>query len=162
MLLLYREVGEIRGKRFILAIGALALLIMLALISNLYVLRKINESDKAAFERYDITSSTVVYTASMGTKIEIIFGSKSVKIKDSYRINKADRIETLCFIRYAVLKRNGTQPEFTMLSGEWSAHNFIYFCGLCRDRTRDADLDYSGDKRWYVRWAAAVSGFLGG
>ena len=142
--------GEIRGKRFILAIGVPALLIMLALISNLYVLRKINESDKAAFEKYDITSSTVVYTASTGTKMEIIFGSKSVKIKDSYRINKAD------------LKRNGTQPEFTMLSGEWSAHNFIYFCGLCRDRTRDADLDYSGDKRWYVRWAAAVSGFLGG
>ena len=47
------------------------------------------------------------------------------------------------------------------MEGELAAHAYLYDFGIEKASTRDADLDYAGDPRWYVRLLSAMFQILG-
>lgn len=131
-----------------------------ALICNLITLSAINSAKVETFTEYDLTDNTAVYTTSSGNAAKITFGKNAVKIENSYRFTKKERIEILCFIRRCLSVQNVT-VSLSDMSGEWAVHNIAYAFGIERERTADADLDYSKDKRFYVAVFSAVCGFMG-
>ena len=54
-----------------------------------------------------------------------------------------------------------TEREYDNMSAEWLGHNICYTLHIKRDSTRDVDLDYIKDSRWYVRAGAKALEILG-
>lgn len=82
-------------------------------------------------------------------KINIIYGTKSVQIVNSYLIfKKQQQIEIIEYI-----KRNKQCPKEVKnrstksLYREWKVHNCLYKLGLYRDRTKDVDFNKLA---WYI------------
>lgn len=118
-------------------------------IVNLCLLDKV---DKQNFENYDASKSKITYRLDSGEKIEIGFGKESVQIVDSYRLNRTERIEILCFISYCLEKKEiECVRTIQNLEGELIAHNLLYHLNYQTAHTQSADLDYREDCRWYVR-----------
>ena len=131
-----------------------------ALICNLITLSAINSVKTETYAEYNLTGNTVVYITNSGNAAKITFGKNAVKIEKSYRFTKKERIEILCFIRRRLSMQNVT-VSLSDMSGEWAVHNVAYAVGIEHERTADADLDYSKDKRFYVAALSAVFGFMG-
>lgn len=73
---------------------------------------------------------------------------KWIKIKDSYLIvDESDMVNTLWWF----MKETGyvSRRSFKSLVTEWKAHNRLYYWGICKDRTRDCDLEE--DQKWYLK-----------
>lgn len=95
-----------------------------------------------------------------GNTIHLRYSNIGVKVIQSDLCN--DRLD--CF--YTVLTiRNESETDFqqstTDLYGELRLHQILYRIGYRVDATADADLEYAGDRRWYVRAASKVLGWLG-
>lgn len=104
----------------------------------------------------------VTYCLSNGKQINIYFSDEAAKIIDSYELSRNERIETVCFIKY-YFKEKGIVCTRTVqnLEAEWAMHNFLYRINYQIESTKDADLDYIQDKRWYVNAATIVMQILG-
>ena len=72
---------------------------------------------------------------------------------------KSDVYEITAFI-YAYGEENGSEVprKKREIAGELKLHNLLYMVGYERGRTKDADVEYTADKRWYVNLASVVLG----
>lgn len=128
-------------------------------IINAVFISMVNERN---FERYDMSKTDITYKHTTGKETNIIFGEESVKVGDSYTLNRKERLEILCFIRYC-LKEKDIDCNRTVqnMEGEMITHNLLYKLGYKPISTKDTDIDYKKDKRWYVNTATVVMQILG-
>ncbi len=84
--------------------------------------------------------------------VMIIFSSDSVKVKDCQTLSKEEQIEVASFI-VNYLDSNNIYYSRTINNfvAELSLHSYLYKIGIARDCTVDADLEFTEDKRWYVK-----------
>lgn len=126
---------------------------------NVGLISMVSERD---FSNYDISKADITYKHTTGKEVKIIFGEESVQVVDSYTLNRKERLDVLCFIRYC-LKEKEIDCNRTVqnMEGEMITHNFLCKLGYKPISTKDTDLDYLKDKRWYVNTATVIMQFLG-
>ena len=107
-------------------------------------------------------SRTAYYELSDSKTVEVRFGDSSMMIVDCYKLDRNERLETLHYA-YGSLEQLAltTNRTFQSMEGELAAHAYLYDFGIEKASTRDADLDYAGDPRWYVRLLSAMFQILG-
>lgn len=101
-------------------------------------------------------------TLADGKEFELIFANNSVKIKDSYKAGKSDCMALALAIRsfseevgIAITRTNSE------IYGELRLHEMLYSLGIARDHTRDCDVDYVADPRWYINSTSKLIGWMG-
>lgn len=74
--------------------------------------------------------------------------SNSIKIRDCHLVRRSDIKFCLRYFRN-IYPDSGVwrRSEFS-LEMEWACHKFLYRLGICRDRTKDLDLDYPCRLGW--------------
>ena len=137
---------------------------ILAFILSVYAFNFIKNSNYIsglANERQE-TSRNVTYMVGDSKEVEVVFGEDSMKIVDCYRLDRNERLETLHHA-YSSLDGFGIMTKRTLhsMEGELAAHAYLYDWGIEKASTRDADLDYAEDPRWYVRFVSATLQILG-
>ena len=82
----------------------------------------------------------------------IVFSSDSVKIKDCQTLSKEEQVEVVSFI-IDYLESNDIYYDRTVNNfvAELSLHSYLYKLGIAESSTKDADLEFNEDSRWYVR-----------
>lgn len=112
---------------------------------------------------YEVCGDTVDLDLGDDVRVELRFGENSVQIKDAYRVSTIkDQTQVILFIRQYLSKQN--QPltrTVTDCVGEYRLHYRLYRWGYEEERTKDVDLEYEGDSRWYVNVCSRVLGFVG-
>ncbi len=95
--------------------------------------------------------------------VSLSFNNKAVKIKDSSKINDRRSILYIILFINSYAKDNdyGIERTTVDLIGEYRLHTHLYNIGYNTASTKDADLDYEKDERWYVRIASKIIGWLG-
>ena len=79
-------------------------------------------------------------------------------ISNSYLVKSRYDRQKICEI---LSRTEKTEREYDNMSAEWLGHNICYTLHIKRDSTRDVDLDYIKDSRWYVRAGAKALEILG-
>ncbi len=98
------------------------------------------------------------YTTQSGKNVLLSFYNDHVKIFDSYQYNFEERMEILYHVQESA-KENDIEikRDIIKLESEWYIHNVCYNLGIEPESTKDADLDYVKDARWYVNFATDVA-----
>lgn len=124
---------------------------------------KIFNSTNTDFDYKEYGNGKVVLSLEEEKKITFIFGKNSVKVVDSYQAtSKRDSISVMMFIRYYAEKKDYVVLRSnTQIIGEYRLHNILYTFGYKREQTSDADIDFVGDRRWYVNMVSSVCGWIG-
>lgn len=101
-------------------------------------------------------------TLANGKEYELLFANNSVKIKDSYTADKEDCV-ALVFVIRSYSEEEGIEISRTNseLYGELRLHNMLYSLGIARNHTRDCDVDYIEDPRWYINSTSKLIGWMG-
>ena len=95
---------------------------------------------------------------SESSKCRIEFNESAAKITNSYKVtSRYDRQKISEIIRRTGL----TNREYDNMSAEWLGHNICYTLHIKRQSTKDVDIDYDGDERFYVRAGAKALEILG-
>ena len=133
---------------------------LLCLFQTSYNFKRIN----AIFPSfYDIEDSTASVELPSGNFVDFHFYHNNVKIADSYECKNIED----CYAVVLAIKCYAQSHEIeivrsnTELVGELRLHNFLYRIGYKQNETRDADLEYICDRRWYVNIASCMIGWMG-
>ena len=112
---------------------------------------------------YEVCGDTVDLDLGDDVRVELRFGENSVQIKDAYRVSTIkDQTQVILFIRQYLSKQN--QPLMRTVTdcvGVYRLHYRLYRWGYEEERTKDVDLEYEGDSRWYVNVCSQVLGCVG-
>lgn len=88
-----------------------------------------------------------------------IVTSNNIKIKDGWIYGKRSFLDILDWIRElypeCLVHQNRSNKS---MSREWACHNFLYMCGIARDRTQDVDLDWP--QPWWLALMYNIGGIL--
>lgn len=98
-----------------------------------------------------------------GVKVNLRFGNTSVIIEDAYRVSTTeDQTQVILFIQ-SYLSREGKHLSRTITDclGEYRLHYKLYTQGYEIEHTKDVDLEYNTDPRWYVGVSSRILGWLG-
>ncbi len=101
-------------------------------------------------------------TLANGKEVTIRFGESAAWVADSYLYTKEEIYEILSFVRgYATEQGYEIARDNTELVGEFRLHQFLYEIGYKEEQTKDLDLEYKADSRWYVNVASKIIGWCG-
>lgn len=112
---------------------------------------------------YQVQDEVVKLSLSSGIELELRFGENSVSIKDAYRVSTTeDQTQVILFIR-SYLQEDGKQLSRTVTDclGEYRLHCKLYEQGYEIEHTKDVDLEYDEDPRWYVGVCSRLLGWSG-
>jgi len=128
-------------------------------IVNLHI---IQEFKGQAYSDYNTDTEIITYKLQSGKEKDIRFGETAVVIVDSTDLTRKERIEVLCFISHC-LKEKGIACTRTIqnMEGELVLHTFLCRINYKTDQTKDTDLEYTKDRRWYINAATTVMQILG-
>lgn len=91
----------------------------------------------------------------------VIYGNDSLKVMDCHLLDKEERRELMTNI-YANDKDKGTMKRsMNNALAELTLHSYLYRLGIEKASTKDADLDYIKDNRWYVTFFTSIIQILG-
>ena len=98
-----------------------------------------------------------------GSALNTKFSKSGVRVVQSYRCQSLRDCYYIIFALQHQAKQNGYVfcQSTTELYGELRLHQIMYRIGYKTDQTSDADLEYTGDHRWYVRVASRIIGSSG-
>ena len=107
---------------------------------------------------YEESDGEIRLTLTNGGVVRMRFGKNAVTVYESHRYKSAV-YEITAFI-YAYGEKNGytVSRKRREIIGELKLHNLLYTVGYKRGRTKDADVEYTADTRWYVNAASVVLG----
>lgn len=75
-----------------------------------------------------------------------------MKIKDCQTLSKEEQVEVVSFIiNYLESKDIYYDRTVNNFVAELSLHSYLYKLGIAKSSTKDADLEFVEDSRWYVR-----------
>ncbi len=101
-------------------------------------------------------------TLSSGKEVKIRIGESAAWVADSYLYTKEEIYEILSFVKgYALEKGYDITRKDAELVGEFRLHQFLYEIGYKEEQTKDLDLEYKADSRWYVNVASKIIGWCG-
>ena len=84
--------------------------------------------------------------------VEIYLSDCSAKVVDCHKLSKEERIEVACFIvDYLTINNIECDRTVNNFVAEISLHSYLYKLGIAESSTKDADLEFNEDSRWYVR-----------
>lgn len=89
--------------------------------------------------------------------IEVELTDDFISLKESYRLNYNDRIKVLSKIKKVI----STDRSIRNLEAELVMHTVLYKMGLFKEETKDTELEFNNDERWYVRVATIIFQMLG-
>ena len=71
---------------------------------------------------------------------------------DCYKLSKEEQVQVISFV-IDYLETNGIYYDRTLNNfvAELSLHSYLYKLGIKESSTKDADLEFTEDSRWYVR-----------
>ena len=95
-----------------------------------------------------------------GQTIQLRFHQKNVTVYCADDISRReDKLLLISFIRIYAQNTDIAIPRSNSeLLGELKLHSLLYNLGFQRNQTGDADIEYSGDPRWYVNFASRLLG----
>ena len=94
-------------------------------------------------------------------KVQLKFSTSNVKIKDSHKLNLTEIKAVVKYIRkYCNNKNISITRKDKELCGEIILHKWLYKIGYKRINTKDCDLDFMSDKRWYVNILSKLIGLF--
>ncbi len=98
-----------------------------------------------------------------GGVVIIQFGSKSARVMNAYLYaDEQSILEIIQFIRmYASEQGLEIERGNSELYGEYRLHTILYSIKYKPSQTKDADLDYIEDERWYVNVCSKLIGWCG-
>ncbi len=98
-----------------------------------------------------------------GREVVIQFGSKSARVMNAYLYEEDQSIfEIIRFIRgYASEQGLEIERGNSELYGEYRLHTILYSMEYKPSQTKDVDLDYIEDERWYVNVCSRIIGWCG-
>ena len=143
-------------------VNALFLLISLLCWTGTYLRNKaLNEYGQGY--SYQQQGNIVVLDLGDETNVELRFGKSCVKIVDAYRVSTLkDQAQVILFIQdYLHNQDKSLSRKITDCVGEYRLHCKLYQCGYEVARTKDVDLEYERDMRWYVNVCSRLLGFTG-
>lgn len=122
----------------------------------------IGDISQKGHETYQTEQNVITYSLSCGKEIEIYFFDESVRINESYCLSRSERLEVLCFIVYCCEQKGiACSRTIQSLEAEWIMHNLLYRINYKTESTKDVDLEYIRDKRWYVNATTIMMQILG-
>ena len=112
---------------------------------------------------YEENEGFVCLELKNGENLELYFGTESVKVKDADKVSGLqEQTKVILFIQEYLLKQDKRlSRKTTQYVGEYRLHYFLYKLGYKRAQTKDADLEYEQDSRWYVNAVSRWVGWLG-
>lgn len=115
------------------------------------------------FDYTEDTAGVVSLKVTEGNTMTLRFGKDSVKVIDSGKtVSRKTCIIVISFIRYYANEHTITITQSNIeLIGEYRLHTYLYRIGYRTKQTKDADIEYNGDPRWYVRAASKTFGWFG-
>lgn len=148
--------------RVLTLLNALFLLLGLLCWTGTYLRNKaLNEYGQGY--NYQVQGNTVALDFGNGMNVNLRFGENSVKIIDAYRVSTTkDQTQIILFVQ-SYLHKQGKElsRKVTDCVGEYRLHCKLYEFGYEKERTKDVDLEYDGDPRWYVNVCSRLLGWLG-
>lgn len=122
---------------------------------------KIINSTNREFSYYE-QDNEIELALDNNEKVKLKFGNNAVKVIDSSKISKENSLYIISFIS-SYAEQNGIELSRTNvnLMGEYRLHTYLYKVGYKVNQTKDADLEYTQDDRWYVRFVSEIIGWLG-
>lgn len=124
---------------------------------------KIFNSAGNDFNYTETEKGRVELTLRQGERVTIEFDETSAIVWDAYRYDdRPMMVKIIRFIRY-YCDKNGVEitRENSELWGELRLHTTLYKMGNRQSQTRNADIDYTSDERWYVNVVSRVLGRMG-
>lgn len=120
----------------------------------------LNEKCARSFYVDDSVDSVMVPS---GNLVSFAFAENVVIVYDSYLCKTQEDCIEVVFAIKEFANRNGISiPRSNSdLIGELRLHNFLYELGYRADHTKDADLEYINDYRWYVNVISRLIGWMG-
>lgn len=79
---------------------------------------------------------------------------ENLHIVDSYKVSKW---QMRGYLNDTRKKYNISRTNFSMIL-EWATHNLLYSLHICRNRTKDVDLEYP--QKWYYKVGYFFTGLL--
>ena len=143
-------------------VNALFLLISLLCWTGTYLRNKaLNEYGQGY--SYQQQGKIVVLYLGEDVRVELQFGENSVKITNAYCVSTIkDQTRVILFIQQYLDKQNRPlMRTVTDCLGEYRLHCKLYKWGYEEERTKDVDLEYERDTRWYVNVCSRLLGFTG-
>ena len=143
-------------------INALFLLLGLLCWTGTYLRNKaLNEYGQGY--SYQQQGNVVILDLGDEINVELHFGKSSVKIVDAYRVStKNEQTQIILFIQsYLQSQDKSLSRMITDYVGEYRLHCKLYQCGYEVARTKDVDLEYERDPRWYVNVCSRLLGWTG-
>ena len=115
---------------------------------------------RKTLQDYNYTESDRVVELRLtnGESVRLGFGQNTVTVYDSYLYHSSvyEIAEFICvFVQEKGREISRTARE---IAGEIKLHNLLYVVGYQCEHTKDTDVDYTADKRWYVNLASVVLG----
>lgn len=104
---------------------------------------------------------TSVCRGSEGEISQLAFSSHKVKIFNSHIFSTEEiRSIVLYIIDYAEKYGIKISRSYKELCGEIILHKWLYKLHIKRAQTKDCDLDFTQDGRWYVNLLSKIIGFF--
>lgn len=101
---------------------------------------------------------SISFATQTGKNTVLTFYSDHVNIADSYRYDFDERMYVLNQVQ-DFAKNNDIEIKRSIktLESEWYIHNVCYSLGIEPSSTKDADLDFVSDARWFVNFATDIA-----
>jgi hypothetical protein len=111
---------------------------------------------------YYIESSTALVQLPSEQTAGLHFRETNVEILDSYKCRSMEDCYALVFAIKSYSQSHDIEivRSNTDMVGELRLHNFLYRIGYKQSETKNADLEYICDRRWYVNIASRVIGWI--
>lgn len=107
---------------------------------------------------YEEADGEVWLTLANGKVVRMKFGERAVTVYESHCYTSSV-YEIAAFIRfYGEENLQKTPRSMRKIAGELRLHGILYRLCYRRKQTKDADVEYASDKRWYVNLASVVLG----
>jgi hypothetical protein len=121
------------------------------------------------YYRFSECESSLVYRDGLyhfvtykNNDVVISFNDNSMEIRNAGYYCRKERIQTLICVERS-MKECGYLINRSVLSleAEWALHGNLYEFDIAPDYTRNANLDYCRDPRWYVQLGTILYQILG-
>ena len=107
---------------------------------------------------YEEVGGEVRLTLTNGKVVRMQFRERAVTVYESHRYTSSV-YEIAAFIQFYGKEKLEKAPRSKRkLAGELRLHGILYRLCYRRKQTKDADVEYTADKRWYVNVASVVLG----
>lgn len=112
---------------------------------------------------YYMDGSNVCINLSSGKRVSFALRDNVAIVYDSFQCDtKEDCIKVVLAIKEVAKKKEvSISRSNSDLMGELRLHNFLYELGYRTNHTKNADLEYIKDHRWYVNAASCLIGWVG-